>query len=195
MKQEWWEKKLREDAEVRIQDTDKDWNESYLRPDSSQFLPRKFRARILAQYGAAAAAALVIIAGAGVLIHRSGLREAGIPLESGGISFAESMPTEEETAGSSKAAVPTTTAPDAAGTTITHTTSQRQTAVITAPAAPPAATALSLELGFTTDAIRAEPAAYVQMADGRVCDGRVHRRIRRQADGGQRRTLGLCGAV
>lgn len=39
MKQEWWEKKLREDAEVRIQDTDKDWNESYLRPDSSQFLP------------------------------------------------------------------------------------------------------------------------------------------------------------
>lgn len=77
MKQEWWEKKLREDAEVRIQDTDKDWNESYLRPDSSQFLPRKFRARILAQYGAAAAAALVIIAGAGVLIHRSGAQRGG----------------------------------------------------------------------------------------------------------------------
>ena len=86
MKQEWWKKKLREDAELHFPDHEKNGNEPYRQPDSAQFLPRKIQPRTIAQYGAATAAALVLLAGAGVLIHRSGLRETGIPLESGVIS-------------------------------------------------------------------------------------------------------------
>ena len=155
MKQEWWKKKLREDAELRFPDSEKNGNEPYRQPDSAQFLPRKIQPRTIAQYGAATAAALVLLAGAGVLIHRSGLRETGIPLESGGISYAASAPSAEET-----------TAATTTQTTVVQTTVQSRETTTAASTAPMTVTELSLELGFTTDSIRAEPSAYVQMADG-----------------------------
>ena len=155
MKQEWWKKKLREDAELHFPDSEKNGNEPYRQPDSAQFLPRKIQPRMIAQYGAATAAALVLLAGAGVLIHRSGLRETGIPLESGGISYAASAPSAEET-----------TAATTTQTTVVQTTVQSRETTTAASTAPMTVTELSLELGFTTDSIRAEPSAYVQMADG-----------------------------
>ena len=55
MKQEWWKKKLREDAELHFPDSEKNGNEPYRQPDSAQFLPRKIQPRMIAQYGAATA--------------------------------------------------------------------------------------------------------------------------------------------
>lgn len=184
MKQEWWKKKLREDAELHFPDHEKNGNEPYRQPDSAQFLPRKIQPRTIAQYGAATAAALVLLAGAGVLIHRSGLRETGIPLESGGISYAAS------------AAV-------GGGNDSRHDDSNNR-----CPNHRPKPGDHDRRFDGPYDSHRAvfgagvhdgfHPRGTVRLCPNggrRLCAGRVHRRIRRQADTGQRRALRFRGAI
>lgn len=166
MKKESWKQKLLRDTEIRLPEGRQAKNDAYLPPEPIDAVPHKQAWKRRLPYAAAAvAAAAVLVTGLSVHWHHAGPDLPAAEATPGGVMTVVS------TAASSRATTLQTTSATTnkqASNTRTTQSNRPATGTTVSSAAVPAVSAgeLSLKLGFTSEKVDGEFAAYAQLADG-----------------------------